>query len=103
MDGSFQLQALRNLRCRILADARGQLGVNVIGCLLHALHDDGLAFPLWNLEELLPDLLFKNVIVEKGHPRQILCTILLRMDWACRRRDCRWNHAVTGCGGHGDF
>jgi hypothetical protein len=31
----------------------------------HALYDDTLAFPLWNLQELLPDLLFIDVLLEK--------------------------------------
>jgi hypothetical protein len=58
-------QALRKLRCSVVADARGQPGVNVIGHPLHALHDDTLALPLWNFEELYSDLLFEDVFFEK--------------------------------------
>ena len=65
MDVGCLLQALLNIIVSMVADATGQPGVNVIGHLLHALDDDTLAFPLWNLQELLPDLLFKNFIVEK--------------------------------------
>ena len=65
MDVGYLLHAFRNIRCSVVADARGQPGVNVIGHLIHALHDDTLAFPLWNFQELLPDLLFKDVIFEK--------------------------------------
>ena len=42
--------------------------MNVIGRLLHALHDDRLAFPLRNLQELLPDLLFKKRDGRKKSP-----------------------------------
>ena len=52
MDAGYLLHLLRNYRCSVVADARGQPGVNVIGHPLHALHDDSLPFPLWNFEEL---------------------------------------------------
>jgi hypothetical protein len=51
MDAGYILQALRKLRCSVVADARGQPGVNVIGHPLHALHDDIFSFPHWNFEE----------------------------------------------------
>jgi hypothetical protein len=51
MDAGYILQALRKLRCSVVADARGQPGVNVIGHPVHALHDDIFSFPHWNFEE----------------------------------------------------
>ena len=66
MDVGYLLHSLRNLRCSVVADARGQPGVNVIGHPLHALHDDRLPFPLWNFEELYSDLLFQDVLFEES-------------------------------------
>ena len=77
MDVGFLLQAPLNIIGSAVADASRQPGVNVIGHLLHALDDDTLPFPLWNLEELMPELLLKDVIVESLVTQSKPCDRLL--------------------------